>query len=84
VADSINIHEAKTHLSKLLERVSRGEEIVIAKAGRPIARLIPEHVSPPARRVPGIDKGKLKIAGDFDKMSESELEAWYGPGILPK
>ena len=62
----------------------RGEEIVIAKAGKPVARLIPERPPAPARRVPGIDKGRLKIADDFDKMSKSELDEWYGSGVLPK
>lgn len=84
MADSVNIHQAKTHFSKLLARVMRGEEIVIAKAGQPVARLIPERPPAPARRVPGIDKGKLKIAADFDEMSDSEFEAWYGSGVLPK
>jgi prevent-host-death family protein len=78
VALTVNIHDAKTHLSKLLGRVMQGEEIVIAKAGKPVARLIPERPSPSAKRVPGIDKGKLWIADDFDEMSESELALWYG------
>jgi prevent-host-death family protein len=84
VAQPVNIHEAKTHFSKLLARVMRGEEIVIAKAGKPVARLIPERPPAPAKRVPGIDKGKLKIADDFDTMSKSELDEWYGSGVLPK
>lgn len=84
MAQPVNIHEAKTHFSKLLARVMRGEEIVIAKAGKPVARLIPERPPAPARRVPGIDKGRLKIADDFDKMSKSELDEWYGSGVLPK
>ncbi|MBN2147527.1 MAG: type II toxin-antitoxin system Phd/YefM family antitoxin [Anaerolineales bacterium] len=61
-----NIHEAKTHFSKLLERVLSGEEIVIAKAGKPIARILPfagDDISP---RAPGIDKGKVMILPDFD------------------
>jgi antitoxin (DNA-binding transcriptional repressor) of toxin-antitoxin stability system len=62
----------------------QGEEIVIAKAGKPVARLVPERTPVPARRVPGIDKGKLKIADDFDKMSKSELDEWYGSSVLPK
>jgi antitoxin (DNA-binding transcriptional repressor) of toxin-antitoxin stability system len=62
----------------------RGEEIIIAKAGRPVARLVPERPAVAARRVPGIDKGKLTIAEDFDKMSESELDQWYGSDLLPK
>ncbi len=80
----VNIHEAKTHFSKLLARVMRGEEIVIAKAGKPVARLIPERPPSPARRVPGIDKGQLKIADDFDTMSKSDLEEWYGSSVFPK
>jgi antitoxin (DNA-binding transcriptional repressor) of toxin-antitoxin stability system len=62
----------------------RGEEIVIAKAGKPVARLVPERPPVAARRVPGIDKGKLRIADDFDQMSKSELDEWYGSGVLPK
>lgn len=61
----MNIHEAKTHLSKLLERVSRGEEITIAKAGKPIAKLVPiVHADGP--RVPGQDAGRVWIGPDFD------------------
>jgi prevent-host-death family protein len=78
VASSVNIHEAKTHLSKLLARVMAGEEIVIAKAGKPVARLIPERPARSHKRVPGIDKGKLWIADDFDVMPEEELADWYG------
>ncbi|MCX6056138.1 MAG: type II toxin-antitoxin system Phd/YefM family antitoxin [Chloroflexi bacterium] len=61
-----NIHDAKTHFSKLLERVSKGEDIVIAKAGKPVARLLPyvaEDVSP---RFPGIDRDKVILMPDFD------------------
>lgn len=63
MATTVNIHEAKTHLSRLLQRVQDGEEITIAKAGRPIARLtaIRERA---ARRVPGDDK--IVIHPDFD------------------
>jgi prevent-host-death family protein len=62
-----NIHEAKTHFSKLLERVLSGEEVVIAKAGKPIARLLPFDEDTTAPRVPGIDKGKVVIKPDFDE-----------------
>jgi|UniRef100_A0A7C4PFX4 prevent-host-death family protein len=60
-----NLHESKTHLSRLIEKVMNGEEVIIAKAGKPVARLTPiqDDVSP---RVPGVDKGKVKIAADFD------------------
>jgi len=82
VSEIVNIHSAKTHLSKLLGRVMEGEEIVIAKAGKPVARLVPERPSAAAKRVPGIDKGKLWISDDFDSMSERELAVWCGPKPL--
>jgi len=59
----VNIHDAKTHLSRLLERVAAGEEIVIAKAGRPVARLVPIEK---AARKPGRLKGRIRIGRDFD------------------
>jgi prevent-host-death family protein len=61
---TVNIHAAKTHLSKLLERVQAGEEVVIAKSGTPIARLIP--FAPPGKRALGVDAGRGFIAADFD------------------
>ena len=62
--DTINIHAAKTHLSRLLERVERGEEILIARNGRPVARLAP---LAPARRRPGRLRGKVRLLQDFDE-----------------
>ena len=61
----VNIHEAKTHLSKLLQRVMNGERIIIAKAGKPIAVLSPIEAAPETR-IPGNDVGKVMIAPDFD------------------
>jgi prevent-host-death family protein len=61
-----NIHEAKTHFSKLLKRVLKGEEVVIAKAGKPVARLLPMDAEEASPRVPGIDRGKVTIMPDFD------------------
>jgi prevent-host-death family protein len=68
-----NIHEAKTHFSKLIERVLNGEEVIIAKAGKPVARILPviNNVSP---RVPGIDKGKIMIMPDFNDPLEEFTE----------
>lgn len=61
----VNIHEAKTHLSRLLEQVAAGQEITIAKSGRPIARLVP--IEPQkGRRTPGSAKGEIEISDDFD------------------
>ena len=73
----VNVHEAKTHFSKLLARASAAEEIVIAKAGKPVARLMPIGQQEAKKRVPGIDKGKIWMAKDFDAMSEQDLKDWY-------
>ena len=62
---TVNIHEAKTQLSKLLRRVMNGEQIIIAKAGRPVAVLSPFEEAP-ARRIPGNDAGRVIIHADFD------------------
>lgn len=63
--EQVNVHEAKTHLSKLLARVAMGEEITIAKAGRPIARLVP--VPPPREpRKPGSGRGTIIMRDNFD------------------
>lgn len=68
----VNVHEAKTHFSRLLARVKEGEEIIIAKAGAPVARLVPV-AERPARRVPGSAKGKVTIAPDFDDPLPEEI-----------
>jgi prevent-host-death family protein len=61
-----NIHDAKTNFSKLIERVLNGEEVVIAKAGKPVARILPFAADDTSPRVPGIDKCKVIIKPDFD------------------
>ena len=61
----VNIHAAKTHFSRLVERAERGEEIIIARAGRPVARLMPLP-APSRRRRLGLLKGRIKVAADFD------------------
>lgn len=60
---AVNVHEAKTHLSRLLKKVAAGEEVVISKAGKPIARLVPV-VEPPRERVLGLYKGQVVIGED--------------------
>ena len=73
MSTTVNIYQAKTHLSKLLERVMQGEQIIIAKAGRPIAVLSPI-IEEPAPRIPGNDAGQVVIAPDFDApLPEFEL-----------
>lgn len=68
----INVHAAKTHFSKLIERVLLGEEVTIARAGRPVARLV--RATPrPTRRVPGSAAGRVQIADDFDAPLPEDL-----------
>ena len=62
--DTVNVHEAKTQLSRLLRRVAAGEEIVIARAGRAVARLVPAVDAP--KRTFGIDRGSFEVPDDFD------------------
>lgn len=69
----VNIHEAKTHLSRLLDRVRAGEEIVVAKAGAPIARIVPYQEAKP--RVPGIVEGRVDDRF-FESLPKEELAAW--------
>ncbi len=71
MTDIVNIHAAKTHLSQLLKRVSQGEEIVIARAGVPLARLVPIPNKRQAR-IPGLDRDKVSIADDFDERLDMD------------
>ncbi len=71
-----NLYEAKTSLSKLVDRASKGEEIVIAKAGRPVAKLVPLRKRK-GRRKPGGSKGKIHIAPDFDAPLPSDIQAAF-------
>jgi prevent-host-death family protein len=72
-----NMHEAKTHLSRLVERAAQGEEIIIAKAGKPLARLV-AYTPKLKPRVLGIWKGKVKIAEDFDELPKELAAAFRG------
>jgi len=74
---TVNIHAAKTHLSTLVEDAAAGEEIVIAKAGKPLARLVALE-KPDFRKTFGILKGKIRIAGDFDAPLPPELLKSFG------
>ena len=71
----VNVYDAKTHLSRLLDQVAAGEEVVIARSGRPVARLIP-YARPGAPRRPGAWRGRVTIADDFDTLP-TELEAAF-------
>lgn len=72
----VNIYEAKSHFSKLLREVAAGEEVTIAKGGRPIARLVP--IRGGEKRPMGLDVGKGWIADDFDELSPDLLQDFYG------
>lgn len=72
----VNMHEAKTHLSKLLEKAMNGEEVVIAKAGKAMVRLVP--VESEDKEWFGMDEGKAWIADDFDELPDDILAAFYG------
>jgi prevent-host-death family protein len=65
--DTVNVHEAKTHLSRLLERVERGQEIVIARAGKPVAKLAPLGPQKRTRGLRGKYKGQIWMSEDFDE-----------------
>jgi prevent-host-death family protein len=71
----VNVHEAKTHLSRLLQEVQGGEEIIIARAGKPCAKLVP--LVEPGLREFGFAKGRLTDAF-FEPLPEEELRAWEG------
>ena len=78
MAKTINIHAAKTHFSRLVERAAHGEEIVIARAGKPLARLVPL-AQTARRRRPGLLRGRIKIAADFDApLADDVLHAFEG------
>jgi prevent-host-death family protein len=69
---SYNVHEAKTHLSRLLDQVAAGEDVVIAKAGVPVARLVPV-VLPAEERPLGTESGRVFIADDFDAPLPADM-----------
>jgi prevent-host-death family protein len=74
---TINVHAAKTHLSSLLAEVEAGEEIIIAKAGKPVARLAPLEQKKGLRK-PGLMKGKIQMSDDFDAPLPPELLKAFG------
>jgi prevent-host-death family protein len=73
-----NVHEAKTQLSRLIDRAEAGEDIVIARAGKPVVRLIAYKPDALPKRTPGIWEGKVKMSPDFDELPESIAAAFRG------
>jgi prevent-host-death family protein len=77
---TLNIHEAKTHLSRLIEQVAQGESFVIAKSGKPIAKIVPlDAPSLDQQRRVGFLAGQIAVPDDFDRMGQTEIEhLFYG------
>ena len=79
---TFNIHEAKTHLSRLIEQAAQGESFIIAKAGKPLVKVMPLN-APEAgqvRRI-GFMAGKIVVPDDFDEMGRTEIEQLFGGGV---
>jgi prevent-host-death family protein len=80
--ETVNIHKAKTHLSRLVEKAAKGEPFIIAKAGKPMVKVVPlEAGEKPKPRRLGFMRGRIKIPDDFDTMMQDEIERmFYGEG----
>jgi prevent-host-death family protein len=76
MATIVNMHEAKSSLSKLVAKAAEGEEVVIAKAGKPVAKLV-KYDPPPPRRLGGLE-GTIWIAEDFDETDQELIDLFYG------
>jgi prevent-host-death family protein len=77
MTEPVNVYEAKTQLSKLIDRALAGEDVVISRAGTPMVRLVP--VPPkPAARTPGSARGQIRMAADFDELPEDIAAAFRG------
>jgi len=77
--NTINIHEAKTHLSRLVDRAAKGESFVIAKAGKPLVKVTALAAPAEPKRL-GFLKGEIEVPDDFDRMGEREIAALFGIG----
>ena len=73
---TVNIHEAKTHLSKLVDAAANGEPFIIARAGKPLVKVVPLDAPVAPQRL-GFMKGEIKIPDDFDRMFEAEIQAMF-------
>ena len=77
MSETINVYEAKTHLSQLIARVEAGEEITLSRNGRAVARIVPLSSQTIVRK-PGSWKGRIVIHDDFDDFTEQDERDWYG------
>jgi prevent-host-death family protein len=76
---TVNLHEAKTHLSRLVDAAARGETFIIAKAGKPLVRVSAIAAPRVPQRV-GLLEGEISVPADFDRMGQREIEALFGVG----
>jgi prevent-host-death family protein len=76
--DTVNIHQAKTHLSRLVERAAKGESFIIAKAGKPLVKVVPLS-APEAAQVKrvGFLSGQVRVPADFDRMGDEVIDALF-------
>lgn len=77
---TVNIHEAKTQLSRLVDRAAKGEPFVIAKAGKPLVKVSAVD-APAAQRRLGFLAGEISVPDDFDRMADNEIAAIFGAGV---
>lgn len=76
----VNIHQAKTHLSRLVDRAAKGEPFVIAKSGKPLVKVVPVDAPVAKRQRLGFLKGQLRVADDFDRMGSAEIAHLFRAG----
>lgn len=76
---TVNIHDAKTHLSRLVEQAASGEPVIIAKSGKPMVKVVPLDQPTKIRRL-GFMQGQFVVPDDFDRMGAAEIETMFGEG----
>lgn len=77
---TVNIHEAKTHLSRFVDQAAAGEEILIARAGKPIARLVPLESNDNKPRVLGLGRGQFTLPDNFSRLNEDAIQSMFEAG----
>ncbi|QCB92323.1 type II toxin-antitoxin system Phd/YefM family antitoxin [Cellulomonas shaoxiangyii] len=75
--EPVSIYDAKTHLSRIVTRAEAGEETVITRHGRPVAKVVPMPARPSVR-TPGVLAGRIRVADDFDAFTDEDARDWYG------
>lgn len=78
---TVNIHEAKTQLSRYVDQAAQGEEVIIARAGKPVARLVPLASSSGSPRTLGLGKGRFTLPENFDNMNAGDIQDMFEQGI---